>query len=65
MCKCRKICVLMHQIGIAKNAKFNTYDFLPEYGGNLLPSFPLHLPLHGPFSNDSSIEFQQGNLSIQ
>ena len=55
----------MHQIGIAKNAKFNTYDFLPEYGGNLLPSIPLHLPLHGPFSNDSSIEFQQGNLSIQ
>ena len=38
----RKIRVLMHQIGTVKNAKFNTYDFLPEYGGNLLPSIPLH-----------------------
>ena len=65
MYKCRNICVLMHQIGIVKNAKFNTYDFLPEYGENLVPSIPLHLSLHGPFSNDSSIEFQQGNLSIQ
>ena len=61
----RKIRVLMHQIGTVKNAKFNTYDVLPEYGGNLLPSIPLHLSLHGVFSNDSSIEFRLDNLSLQ
>ena len=50
--------VLTYRTSAVKNSNFNTYDFLPEYGRNLLFAIPLHLLLHGPFSNVSSIEFQ-------
>ena len=57
--------VLMHQTSTVKNENFNTYDFHSEYGWNLLLSIPLHLLLHELLSNESSIEFQQGSLSVQ
>ena len=55
----------MYQISTLENTNFNTYDFLPEYGWNYLLVNPVYIPLHGPFSNDSSIEIQRGNLSVQ
>ena len=57
--------VLMHRTSTVKNANFNTYGFHSEYGWNFLLSIPLHLLLHGLFSNEPSIEFQQGSLSTQ
>ena len=57
--------VLMDQTSTGNNTNFNTYDFLPEHGWKLLLSTPRHLPLHRPSSSDSSIEFQQDNLSVQ
>lgn len=57
--------VLMDQTSAGNNTNFNTYGFLPEHGWKLLLSIPRHLPLHRPSSSDSSIEFPQGNLSVQ
>ena len=56
---------LMDQTSAGNNTNFNTYGFLPEHGWKLLLSIPRHLPLHRPSSSDSSIEFPQGNLSVQ